>query len=455
MTKILFFDLRELETTSGLTRVLEPPTKHPANPLFVADQPWENGNMQLYGSVIKAPGRPFQMWYSVIHEGWKMRLAYAESDDGLAWLRPELDIFAWDGRPTNIVFADNPHGPAVIYDADDPREDRRYKLVAGANPDNVIGCIHGYCSADGIHWRPVQPGPVITTPPDCPMGFWRATDGRYVVLHRKQGFGRRVFRSESWDFRHFDEPRMILEPGPEDDAQTQFYGMGACAYGSYEIGTLWIYHTDASVLTTSKMAGYQEAELTYARQGHAWHRAAPGRMFVPHGGPEEWDRGNLQCASQPVFLEDEVRYYFMGTTARHASRWELTPQVAGLGMASMKPDRFVAMEGGDEPGELVSVILRLPSPELFVNAGIEPGGEVRVELLAPTGEPVEGCTLQDCAAITGDATDHRVTWRGDVGTMAGQPVRVRLRATKAHVYSICATEPGEELDYRRFTAAWP
>ena len=44
----------------------------------------ENGNMQLYGSVIKAPGKPFQMWYSVIHKPWRMYLAYAESDDGTA-----------------------------------------------------------------------------------------------------------------------------------------------------------------------------------------------------------------------------------------------------------------------------------------------------------------------------------------------------------------------------------
>jgi len=455
MTRILFLDFREVETVAGLTRVLEPPRKHAGNPLFVADRPWENGNMQLYGSVIKAPGRPFQMWYSVIQEGWKMRLAYAESDDGLEWRRPELDIFAWDGRPTNIVFTDYPHGPAVIYDEREPREDRRYKLVAGSSKTDHVGYIHGFHSPDGIHWRPAKAGPMITTPPDCPMGFWRANDGRYVVLHRKQGFGRRVFRSESWDFDHFDEPRMILEPGPEDDPQTQFYGMGATTYGSYEIGTLWLYHTDASVLTTSKMAGYQEAELTYARHGHAWHRAAPRVDFIPHGGPEEWDRGNLQCASQPVLLDGEIRYYYMGTTAEHLSRWELTPQVAGLGMASMRPDRFVAMVAGEQPGKLLSVIFRLPGPELFVNADIAGRGEVRVELTDPTGVPIEGCALADCDPLTGDATDHRVTWRGQGSAgAAGQPVRVRLQAREARVYSIYATAPGETPHYRDFTAAW-
>ena len=455
MTKILFFDFRELETVTGFTRTLEPPAKHPGNPLFIADQPWENANMQLYGSVIKAPGRPFQMWYSVIHEGWKMRLAYAESEDGLAWRRPELDLFPWHGEPTNIVFADYPHGPAVLYDEEEPCADRCYKLVAGTSPTDSGGYIHGFASPDGIHWRPVKPGPIITTPPDCPMGFFRSADGRYVVLHRKQGFGRRIFRSESWDFAHFDEPRMILEPGPKDDPQTQFYGMGATAYGSYEIGTLWLYHTEANVFTTSKMAGYQEAELTYARQGHAWHRAAPTQPFIPHGGPEDWDCGNLQCASQPVFLADEVRYYFMGTTARHLSRWELTPQVAGLGMAAMKPDRFVALVAGEEPGELMTMAWRLPGPELRVNARVEPGGELRAELLTGDGQTVPGCALADCGPIDGDATDHRMTWRGDASGLVGQSVRVRLRARRARVYAIWAAEAGEAAKYRRFTAALP
>ena len=138
MVKLLFLDCRELENMNGFTRKLGQPVKHPKNPLFVADAPWENGNMQLYGSVLKAPGKPFQMWYSVIHKPWQMYLAYAESDDGFAWRRPLFDIFKFRGERTNIVFTDSPHGPAVIYDETESREDWRYKMVAGAAPTNRI-----------------------------------------------------------------------------------------------------------------------------------------------------------------------------------------------------------------------------------------------------------------------------------------------------------------------------
>ncbi|MEA3402937.1 MAG: hypothetical protein U9R79_16980 [Armatimonadota bacterium] len=454
MVKFLFLDNWELEVVEGFARRLQRPEKHPDNPLMIADQPWENGNMQLYGSVVRRPDGLFQLWYSVIHEPWTMRLAYAESDDGIEWHRPRLELFEWQGQQTNIVFTDNPHGPAVIYDAEDPREHWRYKMVAGASPHHHAGCIHGFHSPDGIHWEQVGPGPIIATPPDCPMAFYRQQDGRYVVHHRLQGYGRRVFRSDSWDFQRFSEPRMIMEPDAGDGPQVQHYGMGATTCGPYHIGTLWIYHTEPSALTSGKMAGYQEAELTYARSGYAWHRAAQGEAFIPHGEPADWDRGNLQCASQPVFMEHEIRYYYMGTTARHESRWELLPQTAGLGMARLRPDGFVALEASEETAELLTVGFALPSDRLHVNAAVRADGWVRAELLRADGSPVPGCTMEDCAPLEGDRTDHRLRWPGgNVDSVVGEGVRLRVQAREASLFSVYALEPDEEPVYWRFAAA--
>ncbi|MBM4436770.1 MAG: hypothetical protein FJ029_05955 [Actinobacteria bacterium] len=272
MIKVLFFDYREIETLHSFNRHLEQPAKHPGNPLFTADQPWENGNLQLFGSVVKREAGPFQLWHNVIHRPWTTCLAYAESDDGVAWRRPALDVHQVDGQRTNIVFADNAVGSAVIYDAAEPREAWRYKLLCGPKPSD---CIAAYRSADGVHWDPVRRYPVIPTNPDCPIGLLQAQDGRYVAYHRWHGFGRLVFRSESWNFMQWaGEPRLVLEPDAGDPPQIQFYGLGATTYGPYELGTLWIYHTDANDAGPSKMHGYQEAELAYARSGHAWHWVA-------------------------------------------------------------------------------------------------------------------------------------------------------------------------------------
>jgi hypothetical protein len=451
--KLLFLDFREVETLSGFTRSLEQPIKSPGGPAMVPDQPWENGNMQLYGSVVKAPGRPFQMWYTVIHRPWRHYVCYAESDDGFEWRKPLLDVFEYEGQRTNIVFANQPHGTAVLHDADDPREDWRYKMVTGSEPSD---CICAYHSADGIHWLPVRRFPAIVTNPDCPMGFLRAPDGRYAVYHRLAGYGRRVFRSETWDFTYFPgEPRMVLEPGPADDPQVQFYGMGSAAYGPYEIGTLWIYRTRTDDSETGKMHGYQEAELAYARSGYAWHRAAPGVPFVPHGGPGDWDCGNLQCASQPVFLENEIRYYFMGTDKRHSRRWELDPQKCGLGAATMKPDRFVALEAGEEPGELLTMGFGLPAGEVLVNARTGEEGWVRVELTDAAGKPLSGLALADCLPVTGDTTAQPVRWRSSELLPVGTQVRLRVQAQRARLYSLAVSRAGRPSPYRRFSSARP
>jgi hypothetical protein len=58
-------------------------------------------------------------------------LGYAESEDGLSWRRPPQDVIALDGQQTSFVF-DHPHGAAVLYDAEDPREHWRYKLLIRA-----------------------------------------------------------------------------------------------------------------------------------------------------------------------------------------------------------------------------------------------------------------------------------------------------------------------------------
>jgi len=443
MKKFLFLDYHELESIQGFSRELEQPVKHPGNPLFAPDAPWENGNMQFYGSVVKVGGQPFQMWYTVIHKPWRMFLAYAESDDGLVWRRPLLEIFRHNGEKTNIVLADNPHGTAVIYDAAEPREDWRYKMVAGTDPS---GCICAYHSPDGIHWLPVRRFPVIATNPDCPMGFLRAPDGRYVVYHRLYGFGRRVFRSESWDFVYWTgEPRMVLEPDAGDPTQVQFYGLGAAPYGSYELGTLWMFHTDPEEYGRGHSRGYQEAELAYARSGYAWHRAAQGKPFIPHGSPGSWEQGNLQCASAPVYLDEEIRYYYIGTDMSHKRQWELEPQHAGLGMASLRPDRFVALVAGDEPAELLTVSVIFPSPQIQLNASTKEDGWIRVELLDINAQPIPSLTMENCLPIAGDSTSHQVRWHHAQisDTLVGQPVRLRIHACKARLYSISLIEPGE------------
>lgn len=460
MKKLLFLDYRELEYVEGFARAVESPVKDAGAPLLRPELPWEHGNMQMFGSVLQGEDGRFRAWYEVVEAPWRVRLAYAESDDGLEWWKPELDVFRDGGQSTNIVFDGEPLGSAVVEDREDPRPEYRFKLLTGAEPS---GCMAAFHSADGVHWESARMfggrvQPVIATAPDCPIGFLRAPDGRFAAYHRMAGYGRRVFRSESWDFAHWSgEPRMVLEPDAGDPPQTQFYGLGACAYGPYELGTLWIYATDPDDHGPGKSHGLQTPELAYARAGTAWHRAEPGTAFIPNGAADEWDCGNLQAASQPVFLDDEIRYHYAGTNVRHSRHWELEPQAAGLGMARLKPDRFVALRAGGARAELGTIAFKPPSVDVFVNARTADGGEIRVELQDEEARPLAGFTAADCRPICGDSTAHRVEWRGvgQAEAPIGQPTRIRLTARQACVYSVFVTEPGESSVYHQFEGLRP
>lgn len=447
MVKLLFLDYRDHEIVKGFVRRLTPPRKHRGNPIMVSDGPFDRDRISFYGSVIRRPDGLWQMWYTA-----GPGLCYAESDDGIAWRRPMMDVVKIDEKPTNVVFDQHPHGACVMYDEREERPGWRYKMLAGAAPSHRI-C--AFRSADGLRWQPAAENPVIGSNPDCPMSLHRAFDGTYVAYHRP-GFGdRRVGRNVSYDFVRWSGAQMVLDQEPGDDAQTQFYGMGAMPYGAYEIGTLWIYHTMADDLDFYKMRGHQETELAYARSGYAWHRAALGEPWIKLGRAGSWEWGNIQAASAPVLLEDEIRFYYAASRGAHGrgdeSKGRSEGPGCGVGFATAKPDRFVCIECRGE-GSLLTRAFWTETPEFFVNADVRKGGWVRVEIIDLEGQAIPGFESARCVPIEGDHVLHRVAWRGepDRSALAHREIRFRLRAKNAAIWALSAGIEAEAKTYWRF-----
>src|SRR5690242_3017605 len=100
---ILLVDDADVLYRAGTTRVLNPPTRHPANPLIKTDKPWE---LQIaWNTVWRDPrtGR-CQMWYqawnTVAREKTKSCVVcYAESVDGIQWTKPALDLISFNDQP--------------------------------------------------------------------------------------------------------------------------------------------------------------------------------------------------------------------------------------------------------------------------------------------------------------------------------------------------------------------
>ena len=159
-----------------------------------------------------------------------------------------------------------------------------------------------------------------------------------------------------------------------------------------------------------------------------------------------------------MFLDDEVRFYFAATNVRHARRWELLPQRAGLGVATSRPDRFVALEAGEEPGTVATTAFVPAGMELRLNARTESDGWVRAELCDERGLARAGRAAADCIPFSGDALGHVMRWRAGAGggavglPDAGVRVSVRLQARRARLYSVSLAAEGERARCDRFTS---
>jgi len=170
-TRNLFFDDYIIASKTGVKRTVEQARKFPGNPVLWPAEEWEPPMATLYGSVIR-DGDTFKMWYKS-----GMGVAYAESEDGIAWTKPRLDRVVADGERTNILLRKKskteppPEFPyfyelfGVHRDDRDPDPSRRFKMGfldidwkyegPGGDPWHkgqrrglgVAG------SPDGIHWK--------------------------------------------------------------------------------------------------------------------------------------------------------------------------------------------------------------------------------------------------------------------------------------------------------------
>ena len=124
---------------------------------------------------------------------------YAESADGISWMRPELGMVELRGSKRNDAILPGmpvyPFGPFVDGRPGVPAEER-YKAVArhvGGSQRHLMG----YASADGIHWHSLRDEPIIPQTLENnfdsqTVAFWSEVEGCYVAYMRHMGGGRRA-----------------------------------------------------------------------------------------------------------------------------------------------------------------------------------------------------------------------------------------------------------------------
>lgn len=440
----LLFDDRFVENAKGVTHVAHQP--RPAEIAIESDRDWESGGVH-YSSVVEDGGR-YRMWYRADTGGDPTKaidasswVCYAESDDGIAWSKPNLGIVTdIDGGRNNILFPDRSAGinPCVIVDPSAASGERYKMITRGSNPTNVLG----YVSADGIGWTAVDTNPLLAEPGPFDSHNTVVYDdeaGRYVIFCRgvdpsrsgsfKDGI-RAIRRAESDDFRHWSSMSLVLTADERDPADLHLYTNAATRYTRAQAAWLMfpmILYVDRQGNADS-YPGLSDVQFAASRDGILWERRFREPFLSPDLDPLNWvDRNPIVGPGILETSPTELSLYYSERLRDPACRFR---------RCTIRKDGFVSLHAGyDGWGEFTTPALRASGSKLDLNVRTSGGGGVSVELQTADGTAIPGRTHDDCDVIFGDAIDRPVTWNGKTRVDSSADIRIRFRMRDAHLFA--------------------
>ena len=410
----------------------------------------------------------FKMIYQA---GWLHTLAYAESYNGIDWIRPSLDV-----EPgTNRILPDIiPDSSTMMMSHSDENPQEKFKLFVRppiTHPLIEGEVLHGWCltSPDGIHWDKKEKTGICG---DRSTMFYNPFSRKWIFSIRNYGsIGggrdnirvgryRRIYESDVFMKDHQwkrEEPKFWLSV--ENDVPDayigdipQLYNFSAVAYESIMIGVFQILHgPNNEVCSRTGAPKVTDLEIGFSRDGYDWVRA-DGPAFIPASRYEgAWDRGYLSpSGSICAVVGDQLWFWYTGYEGRPEIKEETPGRLHGyaapklgmyangsIGLAVLRRDGFVSYAAGEEQGELLTKPLKFSGKNLFVNVDC-PDGEFDVEILdAHTMNPIPGYTFDKCRQISDDKTLIEVKWKGqkDLSSLSGKDVRFRFRLRNGDFYS--------------------
>lgn len=430
-TTLFAFDTASIPHSQNLRLEMAAPRKHPANPVLrrgVAGSPDAMG-VQFYGSVIREAGT-FRMWYVAFDDeagskapSARWRAAYAESEDGVNWRKPELGLVEFRGsKANNLVDMGGEWGFVnlkVIRDDDDPDPARRYKMTTHVyfRHHTRLGTLLPFVSPDGFTWTPVREAspvkgelrkedlllPLVHLEPCGGLYQW---DGWYFLtaqnampgIQHFQGRVVRIYRSRdfvNWKATNHigfvrDTQHEWLGAGRSREGEQNHEGISVWNRGNVLLGVYGRWHGAGEWKDVTVDLGF-----VFGNDGFSFREPKHEWTFLPRGQDGDWDQGGLLQGQGFENVGDETLIYY-GAWDPRGTGGDPVPR-GGVGIATLPRDRFGALrvdESGKGPGdyqapEIVSEFVTAPvpvrpgsEPGIFLNAdGLGPGARLYIEML--------------------------------------------------------------------------
>ena len=450
-----------------------------------------------YMTVLK-DGPVYRMYYRYIvpsddpdgHEFY----CYAESRDGIHWIKPDLGLFDIPGTDErNAITEENKarpgdddpdHFPCVSHNLRpflDYRSgvvvDERYKALGGGyNSGSSNAGYWALVSGDGIHWRKLCKDWVIDrsnwphgsdSTPACV--FWSEAEEKYVAYIRirvnrdnptigQVGGLRWIGRITSADFIRWSKVtpmRPMSSAGPDAEKiagrsmhyytnETQPYYRNPHLYvatpARFFVGTAFRRDQIGQLPEEMKSyppdaagAGYTDAILLTTRPGRLDYRRPFAEAFLRPGlDVRSWgNRSTYPNVNLVPTSDSEMSFYVRHGAAAYGY----------IQRYALRADGFASVAAPLEGGELITRPLLFDrmngEVNLQINYSTSGAGSVRIEIQDVHGNAVPGLALADAEPNVGDAIDQPVRWQSgsNVSRLAGTPLRLRIVMHDADLYS--------------------
>lgn len=456
---LLLVDTTQIAVNDGVSLTVCEAVKHPDNPLVRMGGPGSVDEERCHfdGSVYYRDGK-FRMWYWAFPAG----PAYAESDDGVTWVKPDLGLKVFRGSKHNNLVP-MPGRPMIFYDADEPDPQRRYKKAAG-KPNPKEGGRESLWtwaySPDGLHWTTVErPGP----------DKWENAESQVLTRVGKEwviyaqgltNLGRTVMAFHSDDL---DKPVWEWQKDAVWALKDKYplyqshHGIKPWPRPGLTLGVYGIFHDRHELMDTTVDLG-----LVLSHDGLRWWEPWPLATLLRRGPAGSWDSMFL-VQGGPCFVNvrDKTFLYYGGT---HSGNIGGGMQV---GLATLRRDGFGYLgidigwtytQPGPRRGSFVTAPIRLHDKNAdrvllnVDNVSAEHKQFVTVELLDAAGRPVPGYTLADADPVTTNGIAVPATWRGSASleNMPTDIIRLRVhfqggrwRRASPLLYAVYFQEPAE------------
>ena len=454
----LFVDRFLLDRLDGVELRLHSPT--PREVVMVCDAAWE-GSGCGYETVFR-DGPIIRMYYIAADltsaDGTKMAsrpifACYAESRDGVRWVKPDLGLFEYGGsKHNNIVWS----GPSLdnFTPMKDPNPDCRageqYKAVAYGP-----GGLWAYKSTDGLHWSPLAEQPIITKGAFDTQNnaFWDPLRNYYWCYIRGFHNGIRDIRvATSADFRTWIEPVLLrfLDASDEPLYTNQILPYHRAPHLFLGFPTRYIERPWAPSMNALPDPEHRQRRMKFhprfgtavtdglfmsSRDGHTFHRFDEAFLRPGLERRDNWVYGDcyqnlglLETPAADPTAPPELTLYV------GENHWKGPKQ---LRRYTLRIDGFASL-CARSCGEFLTKPLTFRGKELALNFSSSAAGHIRVELQDSVGRPLSGFGLADSDELFGDTLQRVVTWRNksDVSALAGRPIRVRIAMRDADIYSL-------------------